>query len=102
MRIVSILTFALLAGCSLFTPRHDEPSELRAHFVCTNGEELDVHFIAARHVAVLIRNDQSIELAQQSAASGFVYSNGPHTIRGKGNDLTVEIGRLVPLQCQTT
>jgi membrane-bound inhibitor of C-type lysozyme len=102
MRIVLTLAVALLAGCSLFAPRHDEPSELRAHFVCTNGEELDVHFIATRHVAMLIRNDQSIELAQQPTASGFVYSNGPNTIRGKGNDLTVEIGRMVPLQCKTT
>ena len=106
MRIVSslalALTLTLLAGCYFFTPRHEEPAEIRAHFVCTNGEELDVQFVGAHHLAVLTRNGESIELPQQPAASGFVYSNGPNTIRGKGNDLTVEIGRMVPLQCKTS
>ena len=43
---------------------------------------------------------KTIELQQQPSGSGFIYSNGPNTIRGKGNDLTVEIGRMVPIQCK--
>ena len=43
-----------------------------------------------------------IDLAQQRSASGFIYSNGPNTIRGKGDALTIEIGRMVPIQCQAT
>ena len=100
MRIVPIVALVLLAGCSLLAPRHDDEEEIRAHFVCTNGETLEVRFSATRRLAVLIRNDQSIELPQQPSGSGFVYSNGPTTIRGKGNDLIVEIGRMVPLDCQ--
>jgi membrane-bound inhibitor of C-type lysozyme len=52
-------------------------------------------------VEIACRNVQSnaIELQQMPSASGFVYSNGPNTVRGKGNELTVEIGRMVPIQC---
>jgi hypothetical protein len=46
-----------------------------------------------------MRNGENIPLSQQPSGSGFMYSNGPNTIRGKGNDLTVEIGRMVPIQC---
>ena len=49
--------------------------------------------------AVLLRHGQAIELHQQPSGSGFVYSNGPNTIRGKGDELRVEIGRMVPMLC---
>lgn len=49
---------------------------------------------------MLVRNGETMELQQQPSGSGFVYSNGPTKIRGKGDDLTVEIGRMVPLQCK--
>ena len=64
------------------------------------GESLSVRFLPAQGVAVLVRNGKTIELQQQPSGSGFIYSNGPNTIRGKGNDLTVEIGRMVPIQCK--
>lgn len=68
-------------------------------FSCTNGESISVHFSLADDTAVLNRNGESISLSQQRSGSGFIYSNGPNTIRGKGNDLTVEIGRMAPIQC---
>lgn len=69
-------------------------------FACNDGELLSVRFFLAQGRAVLVRQGQSIELPQQPSGSGFIYSNGPNTIRGKGADLTVEIGRMVPLQCK--
>jgi membrane-bound inhibitor of C-type lysozyme len=48
---------------------------------------------------VLMRQQHEISLPQQPSGSGFIYSNGPNTIRGKGNALTVEIGRMLPIQC---
>jgi len=47
-----------------------------------------------------MREQSEISLPQQPSGSGFIYSNGPNTIRGKGNALTVEIGRMLPIQCQ--
>jgi membrane-bound inhibitor of C-type lysozyme len=102
MRITAIamLGATLLASCSGARPRDAAPVALEARFACTNGEAIEVRFGPAHGVATLIRNDQAIELTQQPAASGFVYSNGPNTIRGKGDDLRVEIGRMTPLECK--
>src|SRR5690348_11505162 len=101
MRIASILLIVstLLAGCAGARSREAAPEELHVRFACTNGEALAVRFVPARRVAVLSRNDQPVELTQQPAGSGFLYSDGPTTIRGKGDELRVEIGRMVPLEC---
>jgi len=74
--------------------------DLLVDFSCANGESLRVRFRKDPDVAVLVRNGESVELPQQRSGSGFIYSNGPNTIRGKGDALTVEIGRRVPIQCR--
>lgn len=71
-------------------------------FSCTGGETLAVRFHQDEERAILLRNGDEIELRQQPSGSGFIYSNGPNTIRGKGDDLTVEIGRMVPIQCKAS
>ena len=71
-------------------------------FDCDGGQSLVVRFHTDEERAVLVRNGDGIELRQQPSASGFIYSNGPNTIRGKGDDLTVEIGRMVPIQCKAS
>ncbi len=69
-------------------------------FVCDRDERMAVRFYPDRELAVLTRHDQQIELPQQPSGSGFIYSNGPNTIRGKGDELTVEIGRMAPIHCK--
>ncbi len=59
-----------------------------------------MRFFPKQGVGVLVRNGRPMELQQQPAASGFVYGNGPTTVRGKGDELTMEIGRMVPIRCQ--
>jgi membrane-bound inhibitor of C-type lysozyme len=71
-------------------------------FRCTDGHSLSVRFFPAQESAVLLRNGDAIELPQQRSGSGFIYGNGSTTIRGKGKDLTVEIGRMVSLQCRAS
>ncbi len=61
-----------------------------------------MRFFPAQGIGVLVRNGMPIELQQQPAASGFLYSNGPNTVRGKGSEMTVEIGRMVPFTCKAT
>jgi membrane-bound inhibitor of C-type lysozyme len=91
-------------GCSSTVEQTVSPSTpqdvLNVAFHCTHGEALSVRFFTKEQRAILIRNGQEVALKQQPSGSGFVYSNGPNTIRGKGQDLTVEMGRMVPLQCQ--
>jgi len=87
----------ILAGCAAKPPLAS--SEVVV-FDCQNGEVLRVRFVAEPASTVLMRAQSEISLPQQPSGSGFIYSNGPNTIRGKGNALTVEIGRMLPIQCQ--
>ena len=107
-RTMKTLAIALVAACSALActsptpapPTEPTPAVRNVRFTCTNGEWLSVRFFTEEARAILTRNGQDIALQQQPSGSGFIYSNGPNTIRGKGQDLTVEIGRRVPLQCQ--
>ncbi len=78
-----------------------EPTnEIRTRFSCNDGDEVEMRFFNLQGVGVLVRHGESIELQQEPAASGFKYSNGPTTVRGKGDTLTLEIGRMMPIECK--
>lgn len=94
--VVAVLA-ALVSACA--TSPNESPPAIDVDFACSNGETISVRYQRDPDVAVLMRNGTAIELPQQRSGSGFIYSNGPNTIRGKGDDLTVEIGRMVPLYC---
>ncbi len=98
MKAIAVAVLAaLVSACA--TPLNAPPSAIDVDFACSNGETISVRYQRDPDVAILMRNGDAIELRQQRSGSGFIYSNGPNTIRGKGDDLTVEIGRMVPLQC---
>jgi len=97
----SILFFALLSGGCTAPAHPGEPTgERRVQYVCGNGEEIEMRFFPLQGVGVLVRHGKPMELQQQPTGSGFLYSNGPNTVRGKGNELIIEVGRRVPIQCQ--
>lgn len=98
---LSLLAATATWGCTSAASSVAAPAEVRnVAFQCTNGEALSVRFYVGEERAILIRNGQEIAMKQQPSGSGFIYSNGPNTIRGKGQDLTVEIGRRAPMECQ--
>lgn len=71
------------------------------HYHCEQGfEPLEMRYYPYQDKAELVLNTEVIELPQQRAASGFWYSNGQYTVRGKGNELWLEIGRRVPIECE--
>lgn len=76
------------------------PAERAYAFTCDNGERIQVRFSQARKLATLVRNGESVELPQQPSGSGFIYGNGRTTLRGKGDDLILEIGKMAPIRCQ--
>jgi membrane-bound inhibitor of C-type lysozyme len=99
----ALLAAALLCACSATPPAPPAPAapaDLDVAFTCTHGESVSVRFSPAHGTAVLTRHGERMELQQQPSGSGFIYSNGPNTIRGKGDDLTLEIGRMAPIQCK--
>ncbi len=102
MKIITLLAIATvsLLGCSMTTGQ-GEPSEYNeVPFVCDRGDEVQVRFFSNQGLATLVRNGQAFELKQQPSGSGFHYSNGPMSIRGKADDLTVIIGRMAPIKCK--
>lgn len=97
LAVGTTLALASCAGGAHERAPGDEPSTV--DFECDGGEVLSVRFLPAESAAVLVRGGDEIRLQQQPAASGFLYQHGPTAIRGKGDELTVEIGRRVPLRC---
>ena len=97
--VAAFASAVLLAACAAGTEK-SEDGVRSVKFGCANGERIEMRFFPAQGVGVLVRHGKPIELQQQPAASGFVYSNGPNTVRGKGDELIVEIGRMAPLKCQ--
>lgn len=89
-----------LAGCASINASGSDASERRVPFKCSNGEDVEMRFFPAQGVAVLVRDGKTFELQQQPAASGFHYAMGPHAVRGKGTEITIEVGRMAPLTCQ--
>lgn len=98
--IIGLLWGVILAGCTAI-PTHTEPTtEHLATYACDHGETLEIRFFPLQGVGVLVRHGKTMELQQQVSGSGFIYSNGPNTVRGKGDELIVEIGRMVPFKCR--
>ncbi|MBK7365397.1 MAG: MliC family protein [Nitrosomonas sp.] len=101
MKLISlIMTYVLLiAGCTAMAESNEPGDPLVVQFKCTNGEQVEMRFFRTQGVGVLVRAGKTVELQQKRSASGFWYSNGPHTVRGKGNEITIEIGRMMPIHC---
>ena len=99
--IAALFVTCLSTACASAPPVDGKSPEVReVAFACANGPDLSIRFFTARGIAVLVRNGEPVELHQQPSGSGFIYGNGTTTIRGKGNDLKVEVGRMAPLQCK--
>lgn len=90
----------LLSIIVVFGAACSSESERRVRFACDNGEEVEMHFMPQKGIGVLLRNGETKELKQQPAASGFQYSSGHFSVRGKGDELIVEVGKMVPLKCK--
>ena len=105
----SLLALALCWGCATEQPR-DEPSSggaiypmnaAHARYQCDGSEYIEVRFFPREGRAVLVRDEKRMELQQQRTGSGFLYANGPTSIRGQGSALTLQDGRSAPMRCKT-
>jgi len=92
------LMTAALIGCAT-QPQSPSAAVREIAFACDNGETMTVRFSDTPAQAVLVRNGGEFVLPQQPSGSGFRYGDARHAIRGKGDALTVEIGRMAPIQC---
>lgn len=107
---LSILT---LAACST-----TQPTKKQVIYQCERGSNLDVTFVersystihGGRHskvrhhkrataAIVNISENQAVTLPAEKVASGFMYSNGRYTLRGKGNEAIWSIGKMADEHC---
>lgn len=95
--IVPMLAALSLAACA--TTTDPAASERRIAYSCDNGDDLLV--VYAGDVARIEEPDRApIVLRQEPAGSGVSYTSATHTIRGKGDEITYTIGRMVPTTCK--
>lgn len=77
-----------------------EPTPARtARYLCDDGQPAELRFFPQQGVAVLVRGSERRELQQQPAASGFAYGTAPVALRGRGDQLSIDVGRRAPITC---
>jgi membrane-bound inhibitor of C-type lysozyme len=94
-----------LAGCASQPPvmqSFAQPADRGTmQFACGNGEKVEMQFFPDQGMSVLRRRGWTVDLPQRSVETGYSYSNGPTTVVGKGNELTIQIGHLAPIWCRS-
>lgn len=96
----------LLTGCasqpSVPTAFAEPVDNSSMRFACGNGEKVEMQFFPDQGRGVLLRSGWTVDLPRQSTDSGYAFSNGPTTVLGKGNELTIQIGHLAPIWCRSS
>ncbi|GAA4745330.1 hypothetical protein GCM10023264_08410 [Sphingomonas daechungensis] len=93
--LLSVVCIASV-GCETAPP--PPPAARTVHFTCENGPPLTVVF-EGDTATVTPDGGQAIVLPQAPSGSGFSYMTPQNSLRGKGNDVTWTVGRMVPIQC---
>ena len=98
-----VVAALLMTGCASSPPVMEMASggERSMQFACGNGDRVEMQFLPEQGMGVLVRNGWTVGLPAQPTASGYAYSNGPTTVLGKGNELTIHIGHLAPIWCRS-
>lgn len=109
------ISAALLISACAVTPTFSTAS----HYQCEQGTELRVVFKETReakiinggrnakhriekkvtHAFVTLMDGTEVELSAQKVASGYMFSNGQYTLKGKGNSASWAAGKMVEEQC---
>lgn len=114
LKAISLGVAALmLTGCAQTTSINDDANQIDAAFAekyndkiisiyqCQpDNKEVEVRYFPTQGVAVLVLNEQTHELHDHVTASGFWYTNGKYTVRGKGQTIWLEIGRMAAIECK--
>lgn len=100
------LATLLLSGCASQPPAPQafgQPADTGSmQFACGNGEKVEMQFYPEQGRSVLRRSGWTVELPKRAAEAGYAYSNGPTTVLGKGNEMTIQIGHLAPIWCRSS
>lgn len=99
------LATLVLSGCASQPPALQAFSEpvdrSNMQFACGNGEKVEMQFYPEQDRGVLRRSGWTVDLPKRATDTGYSYSNGPTTVVGKGNELTIQIGHMAPIWCRS-
>jgi hypothetical protein len=95
-----LLTIGLLCSFSVAcTPESiHEVRDYNATFVCDGNQRLQVRF--APFKAVLESQGVSVDMIQQPAADGFLYTGGGQSLRARGDEATWTDGKNAAHHCR--
>lgn len=104
-RALMVVT-SVCAGCGGGGPltqgdRVERPGERVVELSCRDGQQVLMRFYEGRGAADLTRQGRTIRLEQQTSGSGFVYSDGRNTVRGRGRDVTLELDGTGRIRCRS-
>ena len=83
----------------------DTQSNKKVKYLCDRNTTLSVRFSSTtgekkKNIAIINGfGEQAIILANQETDSGFLYSNGRYSLRGKGMQASWTVGRMSAFQC---
>lgn len=95
--IAIAVTSACLFGASCATTPPETSRTVR--FACDGGPPITVIF-EGNSATVTPEGGEPVTLPQAPSGSGFLYMTPQHSLRGKGDEVTWTIGRMVPMQCK--
>lgn len=75
-----------------------QPKPIKATYMCDKGHTLKVVFQGSR-AFVTAKNGKPITLTQSMTADGFLYTDGKHSLRGRGDNATWTKVGYKPLNC---
>lgn len=76
-------------------------AERRVTYTCDRGPGVTVVY-AGDSARIESADGGSVTLAQRPAGSGSWYESPTHSIRGKGDEITYTVGRMVPMTCRAS
>jgi membrane-bound inhibitor of C-type lysozyme len=94
--VIALSTASLIGAACTTTP---VSTARTVRYVCDRGPSLTVIFEKEK-AAVTPDGGETVTLPQAPTGSGFLYMTPQHSLRGKGDEASWTVGRMVPIQCK--
>lgn len=95
---MKISSFGIMVLCLGLLACEAQAQDKITNYICRDGSKLAVEFTADA-AKIGLPDGSKLELPQQQAASGILYSSDRHELRGKGDVATWTVGKKTPTEC---
>jgi membrane-bound inhibitor of C-type lysozyme len=95
--VIAGFSLVVLAPAAAASPASAKP--IKATYTCAGGQKLYVVFQGNQATVTTAKSGKAIVMPQGMAADGFLYTDGSHSLRGRGDNATWTTGGSKPLDC---